>query len=142
MSSAKFQCHVVEPSLRRRTFLAGVAGLVVAAPLSAHASASIRIADVADADGRATLQANKLSGQEITLRGYFAPSVRDGEFALFEAPAAPCQLCGGLHDAGANLVIVGAYPAEVSMLKLIEVRGRVAIVDGALRLVAASAALV
>ncbi len=138
MKSSIFHCFAVEQPLRRRAFLAGVAGLAASAPFCARAAARLKIGDVADSDAKATALARGLLGQDIVLRGYFAPSVVDGEFALYEAPAAPCQLCGGLHDAGANLVVVGAeIPADVSMLRLIEVAGRVEIEGEALRLAAA-----
>ena len=136
---SRFHCHAVDARVPRRAFLAGLAAL---APFAAQTATALKIADVANEDGLASALARTLAGQTISLRGYFAPSVIEGEFALYEAPAAPCQLCGGLHDAGANLVVAGAPPAEVSMLKLIEARGRVEIIDGKLRLQAATAAIV
>lgn len=143
MTSSAFQCRAVSPALPRRAFLAGAAGLVGAAPFGAAASAAPGIADLAGGDGRASALARRLAGEVVTLRGYFAPSVTDGEFLLYEAPAAPCQLCGGLHDAGASLVAAGAeIPAGVSMLRLIEARGRLAIADGMPRLEGAGLSLV
>jgi hypothetical protein len=135
-----FHCHAVETKFPRRAFLAGLAAV---APFAARAAAALKIADVANEEGIATPLAARLAGQDVALRGYFAPSVIDGEFLLYEAPAAPCQLCGGLHDAGANLVVSGAaVPPDASMLRLIEVHGRIDVVEGRARLGAARAALV
>lgn len=143
MTSSQFHCHAGEASPSRRGFITGTVILAAAAPLAARAATGLTIADLANYEGRASPLAHSLIGQSATLRGYFAPSVGDGEFVLFEAPAAPCQLCGVLHDAGANLVVAGAeVAADVSMLRLIEVTGRVEIDGGMTRIVAAVLSIV
>ena len=68
-------------------------------------------------------------GEDVTLRGYFAPAVEPGVlFSLFEKPALPCSMCGGFHDSGANLKVLGeAYPEGINMLRAIDVSGKIAV---------------
>lgn len=117
----------------RRSVLAGLAALAfapVASASNALAEQRLRIGDLSNDNGVATDAAKARLGEEITLRGYFAPSMRTGVlFDLFEKPAALC-MCGFFHDAGASIAVTGAErPAGLTMLRMVEVQGRIA-VDG------------
>ena len=132
--------------IARRSLLTGLAGLALASGVGrARAATAPRISQLVDDDWAATDLARSLAGREVTLRGYFAPALRAGvSFDLYERPAAPCQLCGSIHDAGASLPVEGAAaPKDASMMKALDVTGRLAIDEkGMARLVASSVAAV
>ncbi|MDF2116709.1 hypothetical protein PY365_14075 [Roseiarcaceae bacterium H3SJ34-1] len=144
MHRQTFRCEAVNLPVARRNILLGMATLAALVPIRARAAdGQAKIADLVDADGNASPWAVANSGAKIVLRGYFAPALTDVKFDLYEAPAAPCQLCGMIHDAGANIEVEARVPADANMMKMIEVAGRIeAAVDRAPRIIAAEAATV
>ncbi len=140
-----FKCDSPIPQLGRREAMALIAGALAFAPAALAASARTKIADLANEDGIASQLAHGLSGEIVSLRGYFAPGMRAGVlFDLFEKPAVPCGMCGAFHDSGASIAIVGeAYPDGLNMLRAIDVSGKVAVDDkGKAQLIAQSIAAV
>ncbi|MDB5532629.1 MAG: hypothetical protein JWO28_944 [Hyphomicrobiales bacterium] len=154
MHRQTFRCEAASlPSrlpVARRDILLGMAALaaLVLVPFRARAAEQTKqalgkIADLVDADGNASPWAVANSGAKVTVRGYFAPNLVETKFDLYEAPAAPCQLCGMIHDAGANIEVEARVPADANMMKMIEVAGRIeAAPDRAPRIIAAEAATV
>jgi len=147
MPRQTFRCEAARlPSslpVARRDVLLGMAALAALVPVRARAEGPAKIADLVDADGRASPWAVANSGTKVVLRGYFAPALEDVKFDLYETPAAPCQLCGMIHDAGASIEVEARVPADASMMKMIEVAGRIdAAPDRAPRIIAAEAATV
>ena len=127
--SGTFTCQSVAPQMARRDVLAGLAGALAFAPAALAASGRAKIADFANDEGAASALARASMGEEVTLRGYFAPGVEPGVlFSLFEKPALPCSMCGGFHDSGANLKVLGeSYPEGINMLRAIDVSGKIAV---------------
>ena len=127
--SGTFTCESVAPQFARRDILAGLAGALAFAPAALAASGRAKIADFANDEGAASALARASMGEEVTLRGYFAPGAEPGVlFALFEKPALPCSMCGGFHDSGANLRVIGeTYPDGINMLRAIDVSGKIAV---------------
>lgn len=151
MHRQTFRCEAASlpssPPVARRDILLGMAALAALVPVRARAAGqanqAAKIADLVAADGRASPWAVANSGANIVLRGYFAPALTEVKFDLYEAPAAPCQLCGMVHDAGANIEVEARMPADGNMMKMIEVTGRIdAEPDRAPRIIAAEAATV
>jgi hypothetical protein len=143
MHRQTFRCEAVSLPVARRDILLGMAALAALIPVRARAGEQAKIADLFDADGRASPWAVANSGAKIVVRGYFAPNLVETKFDLYEAPAAPCQLCGMIHDAGANIEVEARVPADANMMKMIEVAGRIeAAPDRAPRIIAAEAATV
>ncbi|MDH7799621.1 MULTISPECIES: hypothetical protein [unclassified Beijerinckia] len=138
-----FRCDAITPSVDRRHLLLALAALpLLARPVRAADQNSLKIGDLVDAQGNASAHALAANGEHVTLRGYYAPVTTDGRFDLYEGPAAPCQLCGMIHDAGANISIEADAPAEAVMTRLIEVTGRLAAASGEPpRLIAATASI-
>jgi hypothetical protein len=128
----------------RRSILAGTSAVLALAPFAATAAASdlvsgrVAITDLVDDTGGPTQRARGLAGQAVTLRGYAAPSSLGAAAALelTEASAAPCQLCGTIHDVGPAVLVKpkDALPSSLSMLRIVEVRGNLGIGDGKVRL--------
>lgn len=136
-----FRCDAIAPTLGRRHLLLALATLPLLAR-RARAEQGLKIGALVDAQGQASAQAVAANGQSITLRGYYAPVTIDGRFDLYEGPAAPCQLCGMIHDAGANISVEAEAPADAAMTKMIEVTGRLAATAGEPpRLIAATASI-
>ena len=127
-----FTCESVAPQFGRRDILTGLVGALAFAPAALAASGRARIADFANDAGAATALARTRTGEDVTLRGYFAPGVEPGVlFSLFEKPALPCSMCGGFHDSGANLKVLGeTYPDGINMLRAIDVSGKIAVDAG------------
>jgi len=144
MHRQTFRCEAISLPVARREVLLGMAALAALIPMRARAAdGQAKIADLVDADGNASAWAVANSGSKITVRGYFAPNLVETKFDLYEAPAAPCQLCGMIHDAGANIEVETRVPADANMMKMIEVAGRIeAAPDRAPRIIAAEAATV
>ena len=144
MHRQTFRCEAISLPVARRKVLLGMAALAALIPMRARAAGGqAKIADLVDADGNASAWAVANSGAKITVRGYFAPNLVETKFDLYEAPAAPCQLCGMIHDAGANIEVETRVPADANMMKMIEVAGRIkAAPDRAPRIIAAEAATV
>jgi hypothetical protein len=149
MHRQTFRCEAISLPVARREVLLGMAALAALIPMRARAAdgqakqAQTKIIDLVDADGNASAWAVANSGAKITVRGYFAPNLVETKFDLYEAPAAPCQLCGMIHDAGANIEVETHVPADANMMKMIEVAGRIeATPDRAPRIIAAEAATV
>ena len=124
-----FTCESVAPQFGRREILTGLVGVMAFAPAALAASGRAKIADFANDEGAATALARASLGAEVTLRGYFAPGVEPGVlFSLFEKPALPCSMCGGFHDSGANLKVLGeTYPEGINMLRALDVSGKIAV---------------
>jgi hypothetical protein len=128
----------------RRSILASASALLALAPFAAKAAASnavagrIAIADLVNELGQPTQRARELVGQAITLRGYAAPSSLGAAvvLALTEGSQAPCQLCGTIHDAGPAVLVKpnGTLPSSLSMLSMVDVRGKLTVGDGEVRL--------
>jgi hypothetical protein len=144
MRRQTFRCEAISLPVARREVLLGMAALAALVPMRARAAdGQAKIADLVDTDGNASAWAVANSGAKITVRGYFAPNLVETKFDLYEAPAAPCQLCGMIHDAGANIEVEARVPADANMMKMIEVAGRIeAAPDRAPRIIAAEAATV
>lgn len=126
---ARFICEGA--AVGRREVLAALAASLAFAPLSVSALTRTKISDLANVDGMASDAARSRIGQEISLRGYFAPAMRAGVlFDLNEKPAMPCAMCGAFHDSGASLAVIGGkLPEGLNMLRAIDVTGTIA-VDG------------
>lgn len=127
--SGAFTCQSVAPQLARRDILAGLAGVLAFGPAALAETGRAKIADFANEDGVASALARARVGEAVTLRGYFAPGAEPGVlFSLFEKPALPCSMCGGFHDSGANLRVIGeSYPDGINMLRAIDVSGTIAV---------------
>ena len=126
-----FTCEGMAPHMGRREILAGIAGVIAFSPAALADALRMKIADFATEEGAATGMARDRIGAEVTLRGYFAPATEPGVlFSLFEKPALPCSMCGGFHDSGANLRVIGeSYPDGINMLRAIDVSGKIAVDD-------------
>ena len=126
-----FKCEGVAPQIGRREILAGIAGVIAFSPAALADALRANIGDFANDEGAATGMARGRIGADVTLRGYFAPAVEPGVlFSLFEKPALPCSMCGGFHDSGANLRVIGeSYPDGINMLRAIDVSGKIAVDD-------------
>jgi len=61
---------------------------------------ALRVRDLVNADGLATLRASRLHGKAVTLTGYLGPTTPDGPLELSDQSRAPCQICGGIHADG------------------------------------------
>ena len=144
MHRQTFHCEAAAvPSIPRRDILLGMAALAALVPARARAGERATIADLVGPDGYASSWAVTNAGERIALRGYFAPGLSEAKFDLYEGPAAPCQLCGMIHDAGASIEVEARPPADANMAKMIEVTGRIEAAPGrAPRIVAAGAATV
>lgn len=132
MGRANIRCYAAgQPRPGRRFMLLAAVGM--AALPAARAGAALRqvsLADLVTADGSASGLARSLASSQVSVRGYLAPSLDGREFALTEQPAAPCQLCGASHDAGASLTVFTALPDPgAPMLQLIQVSGRLEVDD-------------
>lgn len=138
-----FRCDAATPAIGRRHLLVALAALPIL-NVAAHAAGqgTLKIGDLIDEQGNATPSAVAANGQRVTLRGYYAPVTVDGRFDLYEGPAAPCQLCGMIHDAGANISVEADAPADAAMSRMIEVNGLLAAkADAPPRLIAATASI-
>ncbi len=93
-----------------------------------RAGDAVAIGDLVGPDGAAKSLALELTGSEIRLRGYIAPSlVADPSgFLLTEASLAPCQLCGNVHGPGAGLLVTPEHrvDTDIAMHEAIDVTGR------------------
>jgi len=128
------RCDIPPGLQARRTVLLGL-GSLAAAVLDAKpvraATAGPSIADLVTDDGRPTTLACTLADTEVSLRGYLGPSLDGREFALTEALAMPCQLCGVMHDAGGSLAVrTAALVQDAPVLDSVLVTGRLALEDG------------
>ena len=126
-----FKCEGLAPPLGRREVLAAIAGVIACSPAALADALRAKIADFATDEGAATGMARARIGADVTLRGYFAPATEPGVlFSLFEKPALPCSMCGGFHDSGANLRVIGeSYPNGINMLRAIDVSGKITVDD-------------
>ena len=123
-------CRAVAPEISRRSVLLGLAGTAALVPAAvARPTSGPGLGDLVAGDGTASSLARSMVGTTVSLRGYLAPSLDGREFPMTEASAAPCQLCGNLHDGGAS-ILVRADQADVPVLQLVEVTGRLDL-DGA-----------
>ena len=140
--ASAFRCDAL-PAIGRRRLLIALAALpLLGGASSAATQSTTKIGDLVDAQGNATQQAIATNGQRVTMRGYYAPVTIDGRFDLYEGPAAPCQLCGMIHDAGANISVEAEAPADAAMSRMIEVSGVLAATaDAPPRLIAATASI-
>lgn len=137
-----FRCDAAMPAIGRRRLLIALAALpLLNAAARAGGQDMLKIGDLIDDQGNATQRALAANGQRITLRGYYAPVTIDGRFDLYEGPAAPCQLCGMIHDAGANISVEADAPDDAAMTRMIEVSGQLVAADGPPRLIAATASI-
>lgn len=134
------RCHAMPgPALGRRSALLALPGLALAPALSAAwaAPSGPGLAELVAADGSASSLARSLAGTQVRLLGYLAPSLDGREFALTEGPAAPCQLCGNLHDTGTGVAVrLGEPDLGAPVFERVQVSGRLE-VDGGVRLVSA-----
>lgn len=135
------RCDIPPGLQARRTVLLGLGSLAAAAldakPVRA-ATTGPSIADLVTDDGRPTILAGTLADTEVSLRGYLGPSLDGREFALTEALAMPCQLCGVIHDAGGSLAVrTAALVQGAPVLDSVLVTGRLAL-GGGVRLLDAS----
>jgi hypothetical protein len=123
----------------RRSILKGAAVAVAFASVAgktvaAHAFVgSMTIDDLVDASGAATERALALVGSVVAVRGYPSPTSLSSPtlLALTSGSSAPCQLCGSVHDSGPAIAVEAkaALPGNLSMLKIVEVSGSVAVTD-------------
>ena len=124
-------CRAVAPEISRRSVLLGLVGAAALAPAAvARPTPGPVLGDLVAGDGTASSLARSLAGTTVSLRGYLAPSLDGREFPMTEASAALCQLCGNLHDGGAN-ILVRADGADVPVLQRVEVTGRLEVGEAA-----------
>lgn len=140
MKRDAMRCDAVrEPALGRRSVLLALPSLAALTPMAAVRAAAPEpgLTELVGADGSATTLARSLAQTQVSVRGYLSPSLDGREFALTEGSAAPCQLCGSLHDAGSSMTVRTGEPAPgAPVFERVLVSGRLEI-DGAVRLTGA-----
>lgn len=138
---------LVQPvSTSRRSLLLSATAVLAIAPFAASGAqfiGPVGISDLVDDEGRPTERAHALAGKIVSLRGYPAPRSTDPRAAisLTDVSLAPCQLCGTVHDAGPAILVQpkDALPPSLSMLRIVEVTGRLDIAhEGDVRVLDAS----
>lgn len=141
MERDALRCHAVPGPPDRRSVLLALSGLTALAPVSRAAASGPGLAELVAADGGPSAFARSLARTRVSVRGHLSPSLDGREFVLTEGPAAPCQLCGDLHDAGPGVAVhTDTLDPGAPMLRRVEVSGRIEIDDAArpgVRLVAA-----
>ncbi len=134
MSNSPFRCDT--PT--RRALLTG---LGVGAPLAMlmaskpHAfdrrapNGLLEVGDLVDANGAPTALAIARSGENVSIRGFYAPAMRPGAlFDLYQGATGPCLACGLIHDPGASLAVTGTVsPVAPSALARMEIAGRLTV---------------
>ncbi len=143
MSQSRFRCDA--PTRRALVVGIGAGAPLLALMATKHGAfdrrandGALRIGDLVDDAGAATPLARTRAGEHIRVAGFYAPALRAGAlFDLYERTTAPCLACGLIHDPGASLAVIGAEaPADTSMLRTMEVAGRLEVAEsGAPRLV-------